>query len=181
MVRIIIGPMGSGKSEQILSDINYIKKLGDKVVCFKPKQDTRAKDEIKSRNGMSHKAIEVENLRQMYNIMKDLHFKGIRHFVCDEIQFFRTEELKMLMDFIHSRDIVFIASGLNQTSEMEPFLPTAKFAMYADEIIVKTGECVYCGGKSKRTICKVDKKDTVLVGDDIYEATCYACGSIKMY
>lgn len=179
MVKIIIGPMGSGKSECILSDVNYIKASGEKVVCFKPKKDTRTSDEIKSRNGKSHKAIEVESLRHMYEVMEELHFKGINNFVCDEIQFFETDYLIPFMSFIHNRCINFIASGLNQTSEMEPFLPTAKFAMYADRVIVKTGECEYCEGESKRTICKVDKKEDVLVGDDIYEATCYACGSIK--
>ena len=181
MIKLFVGPMGSGKSEKLLIHLNKKLQSGTPVICLKPEIDTRAKNEIKSRSGKFHKAIPVNTFYDILDIVKFYYSVGVNDFIIDEIQFIKPEGLNLFIEFVHGANVDVYAAGLNQTSEMEPFLPTAKFAMYADEIIVKTGECVYCGGKSKRTICKVDKKDTVLVGDDIYEATCYACGSIKMY
>ena len=181
MIKLFVGPMGSGKSEKLLIHLNKKLQSGTPVICLKPEIDTRAKNEIKSRSGKFHKAISVNTFYDILDIVKFYYSVGVNDFIIDEIQFIKPEGLNLFIEFVHGANVDVYAAGLNQTSEMEPFLPTAKFAMYADEIIVKTGECVYCGGKSKRTICKVDKKDTVLVGDDIYEATCYACGSIKMY
>ena len=57
MIKLFVGPMGSGKSEKLL--IHLHEKLQDRipVVCLKPEIDTRAKNEIRSRNGNFHKAI----------------------------------------------------------------------------------------------------------------------------
>ena len=47
--------------------------------------------------------------------------------------------------------------------------------MYADEIEFTKGKCIYCKGESEVTKCTVEKDSEILVGDDIYVATCYKC------
>lgn len=184
MLKLIVGPMGSGKSAEALEFVNECKNKNIPVICFKPKIDTRTVNTIKSRNGMEHKAVVVESLSNMFDLITKFYNKGITNFVCDEIQFIKVETIgemetiKQLVRFVDYNKINLVCSGLNQTSEMGPFLSTAIFTMYADKVTVKTGICEYCGGKSKRTVCTQEKSEQILVGDDIYEQTCYGCGSV---
>lgn len=174
MIQLVVGPMGTGKSEIMIEFYEYLEKRDVKATCFKPKADTRS-GKIESRNGKSINAIEVENFCQMLQIVKDAHKEGIEYFIIDEIQFLSTEGLIEFVKYVQINELAVAASGLNQTSELTPFETTAHFAMYADSIKIITGKCECCKKTSKVTKCKVEKTDEVLVGDEIYSQTCYSC------
>ena len=176
MIELITGPMGSGKSEALLTKLKMKMETKIPIVCFKPKTDTRTKGEIRSRNGMFHKAFEVENFLEMVDMMIDYYQAGVTHFIIDEVQFMKHEGFEKFVIFTQTTNVSVYAAGLNQTSEMTAFKETAVFAMFADSIVVLQGKCAYCGGNSKRTVCTIPKDGEVLIGDDVYEQTCYACG-----
>lgn len=178
MIKLFVGPMGSGKSEKLLIHLHEKLQDGTPVVCLKPEIDTRAKNEIRSRNGNFHKAISVNTFYDVLDIVQYYYRRGVKNFIIDEIQFIQSTGLYSFVDFVHGMNINVYAAGLNQTSEMKPFEVTSHFAMFADFIEVLKGVCVYCGGPSKRTRCTVKKEDTILIGDDVYEQTCYTCASL---
>lgn len=178
MIKLFVGPMGSGKSEKLLIHLNKKLQSGTPVICLKPEIDTRAKNEIKSRSGKFHKAISVNTFYDILDIVKFYYSVGVNDFIIDEIQFIKPEGLNFFIEFVHGANVDVYAAGLNQTSEMEPFEITSHFAMFADSIEVITGVCVYCGNPSKRTRCTIEKEGTILIGDDVYEQTCYACASL---
>lgn len=173
MIDMIIGPMGSGKSKAIL---DFRRETLEKfphlsVICIKPKIDTRNMG-IRSRDGQRADAFEVESFKDILDIVKD---NDNSIFIIDEVQFLNEYGFSNFVKYVQVNDIPVIASGLNQTSDMTPFEVTAKLCMFADSVTVLSGKCVYCGSDGKCSKCTVEKSSDILVGDDVYQQTCYKC------
>lgn len=176
MVVLFTGPMGCGKSAHLINVCDRLSKKY-KVVAFKPNKDTRSTT-IKSRNG---KEIEANSVKDFDELQMQLQNANGMHLVTncviDEIQFLDTFGLVSFIKFVKTNKIDVYASGLNLTSELEPFDTIAKFAMYCDYVELMNGDCECCGEPSEVTKCKVEKTSEVLVGDDIYAGVCYKCHS----
>lgn len=198
MIKLIIGPMGSGKTELLLENIERIRfgerssslsitstsisqsitRKENRVLALKPSTDTRS-DDIRSRNGKSCKAISINTLKEAVDFISHYsNLQGIKNFAIDEFQMFSNYDIKDIIELAklaERENLNIIISGLNQTSELKPFSIVADMAMFADEIQVVHGKCSYCGGPSRTTVCKIDKSEEILVGDDIYDQTCFCC------
>ena len=174
MIKVITGPMSSGKSARIIDIHEKVSQLRP-ILSFKPVKDTRSSD-ITSRNGKEISAISANSFTEIHQILKRSFYKDeIKDCIIDEIQFLDEEGMLDFVKFVKENDINVYASGLNLTSELTPFQTFAYFSMYADEIEFTKGKCIYCKGESEVTKCTVEKDSEILVGDDIYVATCYKC------
>lgn len=172
-ITLMIGPMGSGKSKTLLEAIGIINNDKLEYLVFKPSIDTRAEDMITSRNGYSHKAI---NVTTFSDICQYVLLSNIDVIFIDEVQFIHKDGLKELIKLCKNRGVEIIAAGLNLTSELEPFETTALFLCYADKIVRLRGVCE-CGKRANYTeFLGIKKKSTIEIGgDEKYRSSCENC------
>ena len=84
-VEVIIGPMYSGKSEELIRRIRRTKIAKQKVQVFKPEIDNRySKDDVVSHCGEKEEAVRVKDSAQILELL-DADTQVI---AIDEVQFF---------------------------------------------------------------------------------------------
>ena len=160
-ITVITGPMKSGKSKKI---IEYIKQSSNYLV-FKPSIDDRDFGEIKSRNGQSVKAININSFSDIFSYID----KDIKAIFIDETQFLNdVENIKMLIFKLNAFDIDLIVSGLDLDSNFNIFKATSIFMSYAHDIIKLSSICECCNtNNSYVSYCSVEKTSQILTGDNI--------------
>jgi thymidine kinase len=176
MINTYVGPMFSGKSDSL---INIYNKIWNKsiVIAFKPKNDSRDEDYIKSKNSdVKIPAIYISNLKEIkkYVVGKNIHTVFI-----DEAQFLKGD-VRILVELSVLYDIDFYIAGLNMTSEQKPFGLMPKVMAVSDYVEVIKGFCVECNKESVYTYHEGEKTGDVLVGDNGYTSLCPNCLKKKM-
>ncbi len=173
MIQLTTGPMGAGKSEYLIRSYEYLQQNNKRVLAFKPKSDTRVKNAIKSRNGKEVFAIEVSGFYGVIDVV--LHTKKVDAIIIDEVQFFNIMGFEDLFHLCKKHDIDLYLGGIDLTSELKPFPIIKEISPYCTFINKLHTKCHYCEKEAHYTKCTVKKTKDVLVGDDIYVATCYKC------
>lgn len=169
MIKVITGPMFSGKSDLLLDE--YDKKYHkSKILLFKPSIDTRDYGVVKTRHGKEIKAILIKDLKE---IKKHLTSKITTIFI-DEANFL-TGDVDILLNLSIVKDVDIYIAGLNMTSEQVPFGIMPSILSVADKIELKTASCNDCNRDAIYTYYDGAKKDTILVGNDNYLALCLPC------
>ena len=178
MVTLICGPMYGGKSSALVQKMErYI--YAKKHICFiRPKRDNRGyvthsglvdiQKILKDGDGL----FEIEEFDEI-NTINFLKYDAV--FV-DE--YFMIKNCKMLCATMPMRthcDIYF--AGLLATSENELFDEAKSILPYCDEILKLNAVCMSCGSQHGNYSAYFggDKKDTILVGDNLYKALCRRC------
>lgn len=187
-LRLYIGNMASGKTRHLLTEIDTLRKYGNKkIAVFKPRTDTRSgMNTIKSRKGDEDTAEEISpNLpHELWPVLQDKESTaGCRFEVVafDEVQFFPRDSgffqlVKNLLD--EGYDV--LASGLAFDFRGEPFGSTPDLAMLAeDRCMWMTSYCTKCGSRAlypQRIINGVpahyNSPQVLVGGDETYEPRC---------
>src|SRR6202167_4137340 len=128
-LRLVIGNMASGKTRHLLTEIDTLRKYGNKqIAVFKPVTDTRSGfHSIKSRKGDEDLAEEISasNPKELWRILRARESElGCRLDVIafDEVQFFARDSgfFRLVRDLLdEGYDI--LASGLALDFRGEPF------------------------------------------------------------
>ncbi len=183
-LELIVGPMFSGKSEELIRRVRRAMIAEQRVQVFYPAQDTRANPgSIISRNGLALVAEQVEQIEDC----------RARLFACpdlpevvafDEAQFFDAGLVPLVEDLIGGGVRVIVAA-LDLDFAGRPFGPVIpQLLAMADRVDKLTAVCAVCGSEAAvRSQRLVDgrpaTKDSplVLVGDSAegYEARCLRC------
>ena len=114
---IIIGPMFSGKSTELLRRANRYSSIGKNILIVNHTNDTRT-DGISTHDGKKMSATKLDDLG-LLNLKKMENWDNIDVICIDEAQFFYN-----LYDFIISieqEDKIVIVAGLDGTSDRKPF------------------------------------------------------------
>ncbi|MEM1682284.1 MAG: thymidine kinase [Sulfolobales archaeon] len=185
-LRVIIGPMFSGKTTELLRVLRKYAIAGYRVVLVKPSTDTRySSSKVVSHDGLEMDALVVEptidGLKKVHNILLDHDIIGI-----DEYQFFNysKELIRFLLDL--SNDKLVIVAALNLDFRGEPWEVVKEILPYADDIKVLRAVCTHvgrdgrrCGRPAVRTQRLLDGRPApynsprVLIGGrESYEARC---------
>lgn len=187
-LRLYIGNMASGKTRHLLTEIDTLRKYGNKkIAVFKPRTDTRSGfNRITSRKGDADSAEEISSAtpKELWPILRALESAaGCRFEVVafDEVQFFPRDSgffqlVKQLMD--DGYDV--LASGLAFDFRGEPFGSTADLALLAeDRCMWMTAYCTKCGGRAaypQRMIngapAHYNSPQIQVGGDETYEPRC---------
>ena len=187
-LRLFIGNMASGKTRHLLTEIDTLRKYGNKrIAVFKPQTDTRSGEScIKSRKGDQDAAVDISstNPGEMFALLRAKEAAaGCRYEVIafDEVQFFARDSgffqiVKYLLD--HGYDV--LASGLAFDFRGEPFGSTPDLAMLAeDRCMWLTAYCTKCGSRApfpQRIIngdpAPYDSPQILVGGDETYEPRC---------
>ena len=177
-IEVVIGPMYSGKSEELIRRLRRAKIAKQNVLVFKPQIDNRySKEDVVSHNGDSINAIPISNAREIYNhIDNKTQVVGI-----DEVQFFDEEIVEIAMN-LADKGIRVISAGLDMDFKGEPFGPTPKLLAVAEFVDKIQAICSVCGqpaNRSQRLIngepARYDDPIIQVGAVETYEARCRKC------
>ncbi len=170
---LIVGPMYSGKTTELLSFVEIYKLGKKKIRVFKPKLDVRyGVDKVKAHSGIEEKAIPVESPREILETL-DGDEKAV--FV-DEVQFFSEEMYDVARELV-DRDVDVFCAGLDMTYKQNPFKTTANLLSLADIVIKKKAVCSICGEHNATLSFKIsgEESEIDIGGEEKYIAVCRDC------
>lgn len=112
---LIIGPMFSGKSTELLRRISRFKAIGKKVLFINHNYDSRTGNSIQTHDKRTHSAIKTNNLLSVINnpLFKEADIIGI-----DEAQFF-TDLKQFILKIEHTEKKIY-ACGLDGDYQRNP-------------------------------------------------------------
>lgn len=176
---IITGPMGCGKTEELLRRVRRAILAKKHVKVITPEMDTRAKgDYIESRNGLWLEAIKISSSHDILKLVDD----NDDVIAIDELQFF-DEGIVFVIPKLLARGKKVIASGLDLDFKGDPFGYMPELLCIADKVDKLCAVCLKCGSeiatRTQRLINgqPVDKNSPLIMigGDETYEARCFGC------
>lgn len=177
-IEAVIGPMYSGKSEELIRRLKRAKIAKQNVVVFKPKIDDRySKEDVVSHSGNAINAIPISNSSEIYDyIDSKTQVVGI-----DEVQFFDEDIVDVAIE-LADKGVRVIAAGLDMDFKGEPFGPTPKLLAVAEFVDKIQAICSVCGQPANRSQRLIDGKPAkyndpiIQVGAvESYEARCRKC------
>ena len=177
-IEAVIGPMYSGKSEELIRRLKRAKIAKQNVIVFKPQIDDRySKDDVVSHSGDSINAIPISKSSDIYKFIDNkTQVVGI-----DEVQFFDVEIVDVAVD-LADKGIRVIAAGLDMDFKGEPFGPTPRLLAMAEFVDKIQAICSVCGQpatRSQRLIngepAKYDDPIIQVGAVESYEARCRKC------
>lgn len=180
-IEVVVGPMYSGKSEELIRRVRRAKIAKQKVQVFKPDIDIRySKDEVASHCGDKEGAIPVKNSLDILNYLEE----NTQVIAVDEVQFFDNNLIDILMKLADNNKRV-ICAGLDMDFRGEPFGCVPKLMAVAEFVDKLQAICMICGNPATRTQRLINgkpanyKEATVLVGaKESYEARCRQCHEV---
>ena len=160
-LELIIGPMFSGKSTELIRRIRRLKVIGSSVLVVKPIIDNRyISNKITTHNYESVECMVLENLK---DISDDI-VKQYNTIVIDEGQFFNDLKDMVLrwLDF----NINIIIGGLDGDFQRNPIGQILDLIPYSDKCTKVNSLCSVCkdGTEAPFTKRTIESTDKVLVG-----------------
>ena len=171
-IEVIVGPMFSGKSEELIRRLRRAEIARQRVQIFKPVIDQRyAATEIVSHSGLG---IASDLVRTAAEVLEKVEPRtevvGI-----DEAQFLGDELVEVCTKLADSGKRVMVA-GLDTDFMGRPFEPMPRLLAVAEEITKLLAICVRCGNPAVHTQRLVASEDLIVVGAaGMYEARCRRC------
>ncbi len=170
-IKLICGPMFSGKTKTLIRTINEFKSEGKKVVVFKPKIDDRYAEE----SIVSHDKDES----QAYNVGKASEILDLFHkadvVAIDEVQFFDASIVSVCNIIVNQGKSIVLA-GLDMDYLANPFGSMPELMTIADEIVKLNSVCTFCSGKARYSHRVTKDGGIVVLGEkDKYVPLCRSC------
>ena len=139
-LELIIGPMFSGKSTELIRHIRMLKVIGANYVVIKPRMDTRYDaTKIVSHNKDSETCIVADDL----NEISDESLHNIPYIIIDEGQFFQNLKSRVLY-WVEILGKNVIVGGLDGDFQRNPIGEILQLIPYADAYSKKTALCKVC-------------------------------------
>lgn len=167
----IVGPMFSGKTEELIRRLRRAAIAGQAVAVFKPAIDNRY-DQVKivSHSDAQFPSIPVENASDILTHSQSSQVIGI-----DEGQFLGNSLIDVINTLIIFRKRVIIA-GLDLDYRGIPFEPIPHLMATAEYVDKFLAICMQCGNPASRTQRLKAGGGRVVVGaTEMYEARCRNC------
>lgn len=175
------GAMNCGKTTLLLQTAFNYEERGMKVLLFKPLIDTKGKDTVVSRLGITRKNDFV--LASDEKISDHLDLNNLPDaIIVDEAQFLTTKQVDELYIISKDLDIPVLTYGLRNDFLMNTFEGSARLLALADTIEELKTIC-RCGRKATQNMrllngVPVFEGESVLIdgtSDIVYESTCGTC------
>lgn len=174
----IVGPMFSGKTEELLRRARRAEIAGQEVLVLKPRIDDRYEPELACSHAGGRRAAEVVGIGK--SDVDAIVSRGLRssaHVLCvEELQFFPSGIVAACKAWqLAGRRVIW--TGLDMDSTGTPFGPVPHM-MAIGSVVKLTAVCAECGGDATHTHRRVDaaSQDQVVVGGvETYEARCFSC------
>lgn len=172
-IKVICGPMFSGKTTELLRLVKVWKLSKKKVQLFKHSSDDRYDTtKVSTHDKTMMEAIPVLS---SYDIKEHLE-EDVDVVFIDEIQFFDEGVISLCEELANKGKLV-IVCGLDMDFKSEPFYITSWLMAKAEEVTKLSAVCLRCGKLATKSYRKdKDNKSIIDVGEsDKYESLCRQC------
>ncbi|GGJ71621.1 thymidine kinase [Deinococcus aquiradiocola] len=157
-LEVIVGPMFSGKSEELIRRLNRAVIARQRVAVFKPAIDDRYHStHVASHAGRvtpaiaAHSTAQVRELLRGHGELLDLGEPGLPDVVgFDEAQFFDAGLVPLALE-LADQGVRVILAGLDLDFRAEPFGVMPDLLSRAESVEKLTAICVVCGAPATRT------------------------------
>ena len=170
-LKIVIGPMFSGKSTELIRFIRKLKVIDTTYLLINNKLDNRYGNNIISTHDKEKEScLSIDTLDE---IIKTDEYLNASYILIEEAHFF-----KDLYDFVIlslSKDKKIIIYGLDGDYKQKPIGDILRLIPHCDDIVKLKSYCKLCndGTDGNFTIRKSDNTNQLVVGgDDIYSSVC---------
>jgi thymidine kinase len=166
---LVIGPMFSGKSTELIRRIRLLQKIDKKVLVIKPTIDNRYNDnKLTTHNYDSVECIVTDRLDSItgvdsYNVV-----------VVDEGQFF-PDLKKTIVQWLDNYNLHIVVGGLDGDFQRNPIGEILDLIPHSDQCIKLTSLCSVCKDGTIAPFSRriIQSNDKVLVGgSDMYIPVC---------
>ncbi len=171
-IEVIVGPMFSGKSEELIRRLRRAEIARQRVQIFKPIIDQR----YSSSDIVSHSGLEIrsDNVKTAAEVMERVEPRtevvGV-----DEAQFLGEGIVDVCVHLADMGKRVIVA-GLDTDYLGRPFEPMPRLLAVAEEITKLLAICVRCGNPAVHTQRLFASEELIVVGaTGMYEARCRRC------
>ena len=175
---LIIGPMFSGKSTELIRKIRLAKIINKKVLVIKPIIDIRYKnDKIVSHSFEQEECLTIEKLKDIDHFINQYDL-----IIVDEGQFF-PDLFQYVTMWADTLPVHIVIAGLDGTSERKPFGDMLRLIPHAEEVERLEAFCSVCGDgtianysqyKGLRSVENGanTKEEVVIGGTEVYRPVC---------
>lgn len=169
---LIYGPMFSGKTSRLVQVYEQHVASDDPVLVFKPKLDSRSRSELKTHNGNTVPATEINNATEILGALYPINTgKTLPTIIIDEAQFFGYGILGTISKLKPITDIY--VAGLMYDCYGKGFGYMPYIAEIVDILEIKRAICNVCGNPAQNTQRLSDDTSLILIGGaDQYCARC---------
>jgi thymidine kinase len=187
-ITVLIGPMFSGKSEELIRLISRANHADRKTVIIKHTRDTRYDHESKTSNHItSHNDIVYDKSdfiisSELTNSMLEQIINKYDVVGIDEGFFFKSTDkntvtLTYFCNTLANNNISVIVSTLDGSYKQEIFPEIATLIANSEKVIKFTAICMQCKIKDASFTVRLNTDDNEIVvgGKDIYKSVCRKC------
>jgi len=159
-INLILGPMYSGKTTELLRIYRRFYLAGKKCLLIKHKDDTRYDSEyIVTHDNQKYKAI---NTKKLTDILEVKDVKKAEVLCIDEIQFY--DDASEICDLWANSGKIVIASGLNGDFKREPFEQISKLLPKIENLTFITAICTQTGDEASFSKRISNEKEVKVIG-----------------
>jgi len=175
-LEIIIGPMFSGKTSELIKIYKEKKENNEKILAINYNMDTRYGDnKIVSHNIDSIPSI---NINSLHDINSDLDrksaFNNADWIFINEAQFFKDLKIFIIL-YLKNSNKKFVLCGLDSDFKRERFGELLDLVPHADKLTKLYGKCHYCNNKSLYTHRLTSEMHQEVIGTNNYIPICRSC------
>ena len=170
-IKLIIGPMFSGKSTMLTDTVRKFVYKGMKTVLVNFAADKRYDKEgkIVTHEQVKYNALSCYQLQDNFTELMKYEVIGI-----DEGQFF--PDLVEVSETLCKNGKIVVVSALSGNFKMEPFENVSKLISKADKIKLLKAYCYFCHKRAGFSLRTVRNDKEILIGaSDMYRPVCKAC------
>lgn len=182
-LELILGPMFSGKTTEIIQIHNNYSYIGKNVVVINYAEDKRYHDSMLSTH--DHKMIpcilshNLENIWNDPNNTNNNYYSELRNadvILINEGQFFKNLK-SVVIDMVENHNKIVYICGLDGDFKREKFGEILDLIPYCDKVTKLNSFCSKCrNGKKGLFSCRVSKEtEQVVIGSDNYKPLCRKC------
>ncbi|WP_299426694.1 thymidine kinase [uncultured Meiothermus sp.] len=181
-IEVVVGPMFSGKSDELIRRIKRALIARQRVLVFKPRIDDRYNlTDVSSHDGIRAEAIPVRDSTELRVRLTDPLPEVV---AVDEAQFFDAGLIGVVLE-LADKGVRVICAGLDMDFRGEPFGIIPDLLTRAEYVEKLYAVCPVCGAPATRTQRFVNGKPAryddpvILVGArEAYEPRCRKCHTV---
>lgn len=177
-IDLIIGPMCSGKSSELIRRLNIYSEMDMKVLYINSAFDTRSNNTFSTHNGTIGN-LPFDSLKILE--LKETDVSAYDVVGVDEAQFFKGLK-DTALEWADKKGKIVLIAGLNGDYNMKPFGEVLDLVSYCDTLTKLSAFCIIC--KNKKRIMRpahftkrITTEDTTVLigGKETYNPVCREC------
>lgn len=170
-IQLILGPMFSGKSTELMRRIKRYQIAARRCLTIKYANDNRYSDsDMSAHDGQTIAAVQANSLLNLLDKADDFDVIGL-----DEGQFF--PDVVEFAEELANRGKTVVIAALDGTYQRKKFNRILELVPLAEYVVKLSAVCMICAGDAAFTkrIKTTDDRLELIGGTDFYMATCREC------